>query len=176
MNELVIAAGTRHALAVLDVRADERWSHPLWEWRRPFPRYIILHHTASGVPSERTVAGELAYLRWIRNTAPHALPYNFAIVPSGRIYYCNDVDEAHGHTLYFSASTAVCLIGNYDVADVPAFMWARCRRLYRALRSMWRVNERVVFSMHGDMADNATACPGRYARARMERWARGRYA
>ncbi len=169
-EHLLLAEGTDMVCPVYDVRG-QGWAADQGPASAAPLRYVIVHHTVTEPPAQ-TIEAEVAHLRRIRDTGTYGLPYNFVVFPSGRIYYCNDVDRAWPHTYQFNGHTAIALVGNYDANPVPMRAIGRALRLADALAHVWLGQHDTVVQGHREMPGSATACPGQNVMALLQQWRR----
>jgi hypothetical protein len=165
-DEVVIGQGSEWETTVLDVRGDAAWAQESFR-RNPGPSQgIYWHHTVS-----RSDASEVEeQYQWLlnhRNEGPYGLPYNFIVFPSAphHVWYLNAVDKAWPHTYGHNDATAICAVGNWDANTPPDTLAERMWHLSHALMVMWG-HDIPVF---GHRDTYATACPGRYLYADLQR-------
>lgn len=170
---LVIASGTPYETDVIDVRWHFPWAQSSGHADPVVKRYIILHHTATPTPLDDVIS-EIMFCVRISQTARYGLPYNFAVFPSGCIYYLNDVDRAWPHTLNLNGHTAIAAVGNYQVNEPNPPMLNAIERLMRALREMWAGQHEIELLAHREAPGNLTLCPGdslyEWLKELRERW------
>ena len=131
---------------------------------------IVIHHSGGG-------SGDPEMLRQVhRDRQPHdpidMIPYHF-LIGNGRGMKDGEVHAtgrwrwrlwgAHmsaNHTGLNISAIGICVIGNFEVAQVSEAQFAALETLCRDLMARYRITvEHVGF--HGHFEREATACPGR---------------
>lgn len=95
------------------------------------------------------------------------ISYTFAITPDGTVYEGHGIERQGAHTGgRNSVARAICLVGNYDIADPPSAMVGSIVDLviYGASRGWWPLD---LTGGHRDAPGASTACPGRMAYSRI---------
>jgi hypothetical protein len=127
---------------------------------------VFIHHTVGAAPT--TKDGERAEMRAIQEYHMYSqgwndIGYSFVVFPSGRIYEGRGKGVAGAHTEgYNSTAYGLCAAGNYETRApseelVKSLRWLRRRYLKLADKPL-RPHQAVY----------ATACPGRYLKARLK--------
>lgn len=136
--------------------------------RMPEPaQYTFLHHTADerGGTGAEWVRAEQNYHMDVNGWAD--IGYSWLYDPRDETFYeGRGWGVAGAHTYGFnSVGHALCLLGNFDIRTLDGADVAALGEFLRLVRDQG--HGPAVFTAHGSMPDNATACPGRYAVARI---------
>lgn len=141
---------------------------PVSVTRMPEPaQYTFLHHTADerGGTGAEWVRAEQAYHMDVNGWGD--IGYSWLYDPRDKTFYeGRGWGVAGAHTYgYNSVGHALCLLGNFDTRTLDGADVQALGELLRLVRDQG--HGPAVFTGHGSMPDNATACPGRYANARI---------
>ena len=168
LDTLVIGEGSEWEVTVYDVRHCAQWAQESFR-RNPGPSQgIYWHHTVSRCDASDP---EEQY-KWLlnhRSEGPYGLPYNFIIFPSSTGWYLNDVDKAWPHTYGHNDATAICAVGNWDINTPPQSLADKMWQVSHALMVMWG----HPIDVFGHRDTFATACPGRFLYADLQRLKNG---
>ena len=170
LDTLIIAEGSEWETTVYDVRHCAQWAQESFR-RNPGPSQgIYWHHTVSRCDASDP---EEQY-QWLlnhRSEGPYGLPYNFIIFESHPHtgWYLNDIDHAWPHTYGHNDATAVCAVGNWDVNTPPPGLADKMWQVSHALMVMWG----HPIEVYGHRDTFATACPGRFLYADLQRLKNG---
>lgn len=170
LENLVIGEGSEWEVTVYDVRHCAAWAQESFR-RNPGPSQgIYWHHTVSRCDAS-DVEEQYQWLLNHRSEGPYGLPYNFIIFPASphTVWYLNDVDKAWPHTYGHNDATAICAVGNWDVNTPPLELADRMWQVSHALMVMWG----HPIEVYGHRDTFATACPGRYLYAELQRLKNG---
>lgn len=96
--------------------------------------------------------------------------YTLLVHPDGTALEGRDIAYVGAHTYGLNGSSlAICLIGNYDTTEPTEAQVATVRRLCAELVEEGYLTPGIYpTGGHRDAPDNSTACPGRYAYARLD--------
>lgn len=126
---------------------------------------IWLHHSVTNPPGpSATLEQDCAHMRDFEqigeNRFGRGISYTWVIMPSGRVFQGHDIDRQGSHTYQRNdRSRAICFAGNYDVNALPDKMAASAAALLREL-------DATIDGPHSQVYP--TACPGKYAKARIQ--------
>lgn len=122
----------------------------------------FLHHTVGGAPW--TKWGERKEMRNLQAVARSRgfvdISYSWIVFPSGRIYEGRGKNREGAHTIGHNDSYAIAAAGNYDEA-VPT------RKMLKAIHWLRHEYLRVGGRPLPHSSVYATACPGKYLRAKV---------
>lgn len=136
----------------------------------------VVHHT---VATWRPGQDKAIWLRGLEHsvtdhvasgnsTSLTAIDYNELIFPDGDVWEGRGLAHEDAATYHFNGESASwALIGNYDVTAVPDVMVYALARRVRVASSLSYLAEHPLVTGHGDVGTFATACPGRFAKARL---------
>lgn len=125
---------------------------------------LWLHHSITNPPGpSATLEQDCEHMRAFEAIGESrfgaGISYTWVVMPSGRVFQGHDIDRQGTHTYQRNnRSRAICLAGNFDVAELPARMQQAVAVLLRELGATLDGGHRDVY---------ATACPGKYAYARI---------
>jgi hypothetical protein len=132
---------------------------------------VWLHHSVTAAPNTSPpFDDDDAAVRTLEDIGQQrfggGISYTFAVTPSGRVYEGHGVDRRGAHTGgRNSISRAICLIGNYEVAEPPpAMLDSVVELLVEGVRQGWWPAARLTGG-HRDAPGASTSCPGRFAEA-----------
>lgn len=126
---------------------------------------LWLHHSVTNAPgADATLAQDCAHMRHIesigQNSFGGGISYTWIVMPSGRVFEGHSVDRQGSHTYQRNnRARAICLAGNYDVNGLPDRMAVAVALLLREIGA-------TIDGPHSQVY--ATACPGKYAKARID--------
>lgn len=127
-------------------------------------REIWVHHSTTNPPGpDATLEQDCAHMRVFEQIGQdrfgQGISYTWVVMPSGRVFEGHSIDRRGAHTYQRNdRSRAICLAGNFDVRDLPDRMVRSAALLLAELQAEADGGHRDVY---------ATACPGRYAYARI---------
>jgi hypothetical protein len=127
-------------------------------------RELWAHHSVTNPPGpDATLEQDCAHMREFEAIGQanfgQGISYTWVIMPSGRVFEGHSIDRRGAHTYQRNdRSRAVCFAGNYDVRDLPDRMANAAALLLAEIDAEFDGGHRDVYP---------TACPGRYAYARL---------
>lgn len=96
------------------------------------------------------------------------ISYTWLIMPNGRVYQGHSVNRLGAHTGgRNSVARAICLVGNYEVADITGAQIESAAQLMVQEYRAGRARRATLNGGHRDL--KATSCPGKYAYAAIGR-------
>ncbi len=106
-------------------------------WRqRPFQTIqdITIHHSGvTVIQAAATIAAwHVAGKKW------PGIGYHYLVYPSGAVFKCNEDTEISYHNGFCNAvSIGICLIGNFEVMEVPEAQWNAALELVNELKRLY---------------------------------------
>lgn len=127
------------------------------EWKVRRMRDIVditIHHTAAPVQSPQTIANwHVGHKGW------PAVGYHYLVYPDGSVFQCNeDLDISYHNGFCNRDSIGVCLVGNFEVHQLPLAQWVTAINLVLALKRLYPSIQTVTG--HREYK-GATLCPGK---------------
>jgi hypothetical protein len=128
-------------------------------------KQLWLHHSVTNPPGPNaTLEQDCAHMREFEAIGQArfqgGISYTWVVMPSGRVFEGHSIDRQGAHTYgYNDTGRAICLAGNYDVNDLP-------KRMQDAVSALLRELGATLDGPHSQVY--ATACPGKYARAKIQ--------
>lgn len=125
---------------------------------------LWLHHSVTNPPGpDATLEQDCAHMRYLEQIGQTnfggGISYTWLVFPSGRVFEGHSIDRQGAHTAgRNNRARAICLVGNYDVNNLP-------ERMERSVAALLRELGATIDGPHS--AVYATACPGRHARPRI---------
>lgn len=130
---------------------------------------LWLHHSVTN-PTDDPAADARAIQSIHFGAGYGDVGYTLLAHPSGVLLQGRDLDHVGSHTYGQNGSSlAICLIGNYDTTEPPESLIEAARRGRDLLIEHGYLTPGTYpTGGHRDAPDNSTACPGRYAYARLD--------
>lgn len=125
---------------------------------------LWLHHSVTTPPGPNaTLEEDCAHMRFLEQIGQTnfggGISYTWLVFPSGRVFEGHGIDRQGAHTAgRNNRARAICLVGNFEVADLPQKMQNSVAALLRELGA-------TIDGPHSQVY--ATACPGKHARPKI---------